>query len=117
MDKNADVEKDDEVFVEEQVVVPTFLANLPIFDEYNIDFIELPNLYALLESDSFQESNDNIHPIRHNYNMVQKESSEFTRGESLPLCFSSFNLLKGNFNIKNQAWEFGFMENHIEFVE
>ena len=56
--------------VEDQVVVPTFFADLPKFDEYNDDFLEVPNLSALSESGFFHKSNDNIHPICHNYIMV-----------------------------------------------
>ena len=53
LDENADAKKDDEVYVEEKVVVPILLADLPIFDEYNDDFIELPNFYASSKSVSF----------------------------------------------------------------
>ena len=53
MDKNVGAKKDDEVCVEEQVVDPTFLDDLPIFDEYNDYFLKLPNLSTSSESDSF----------------------------------------------------------------
>ena len=70
LDENADVEKDDEVYVKEQVFDPTFLDDIPIFDDYNDDFLELLDLSTSSESDSFHKSNDIIHSICHN--MVQK---------------------------------------------
>ena len=70
LDKNVGAQKDDEVCVEEQVVDPTFFDGLPIFDVYNDYFLELPNLFVSSEGDSFQKSNDSIHPMCHNYNMI-----------------------------------------------
>jgi len=53
--------EDTDQLVEEQVVVPNFLANdisegfdLPIYDEYDVDFVEQPTVCFSLENDSFQ---------------------------------------------------------------
>ena len=69
--------------VEEQDVVPFSLSNNstdifdpPRYDEYDDDFLEQPILYASSEGDSFQEANDNIHPICHSYKLVQEENDE-----------------------------------------
>ena len=39
LDENADVEKDDEVYVEEQVVVPILFVDLLIFDDIMMIFL------------------------------------------------------------------------------
>lgn len=91
---------------EEKAIVPTFLTDLPIFDEYvddyNDDFLELPILCASSKSNSFQKFDDSIPSICLSYNMLKEENVESTRGNSLPLSFSSFKLLKENFKFINE---------------
>lgn len=95
--------------VEEEDVVPfSFIDNStdhfdsPRYDEYNDGFLEKPILYASSKGYSFQEASDNIQPTCHSYNMVREENNEIAKGNSLPLCFSSFKFLKESFKIINK---------------
>jgi hypothetical protein len=47
--------------------------------------------------------------------MVQEENNEIAKGNSLPLCFSSFKFMEESFKIINKAQEFELMENHRVF--
>ena len=49
--------------------------------------------------------------------MAQDENNEIVKGNSLPLCFSSFKFMEESFEIINKAREFKLMENHIEVLE
>jgi hypothetical protein len=89
--------------VEEQVDVPSFfllydivdVVDLPIYDEYEddyeVDFLEHPTACSSPKNVPFQQCSE-IHQLT--YHSCKKESSKPAEGNSLPLCFSSFKLLK-----------------------
>jgi hypothetical protein len=73
------------------------VVDLPIYDEYDddydVDFLEQPTACSLSENVPFQQCSEIHQPTYHSY---KEESTETTEGNSLPLCFSSFKLLKEN---------------------
>jgi hypothetical protein len=91
-------------FVEEQVVVPSFfllgniadVIDLPIYDQYDDDYdndiqdhpVEFPLLVNVLLH-QYNERNQLT------YQSHGEEGTEIVEGNSLPLSFSSFELLKG----------------------
>jgi hypothetical protein len=101
-------------FVEEQVDVPSFfllddiadVVDFPIYDEYDddcdVDFLEQLVVCSLSENVPFQQCNESNQPTYHSY---KEESIESAEGNSLPLCFSSFKLLKENSKIIIEANE------------
>jgi hypothetical protein len=86
-------------FVEEQIDVPSwflsddiaYVSDLPIYDEYDVDSLEQPTTCSLSKNIPFQQCNESNW---HTYHSYKEESTESTEGNSLPLCFSSFKLLK-----------------------
>jgi hypothetical protein len=58
-----------------------------------------------------------ISPTYHSYKEEYEESTKSTEGNSLPLCFSSFKLLKENFKIITEAKECVLMPNHTDSLE
>jgi hypothetical protein len=113
-------------FVEEQVDVPSFfllddiadVVDLPIYDEYDddydVDLPEQPTAFPLSENVLFQQYNESNQPTYHSY---KEESTESAEGNSLPLCFSSFKLLKENSKIIIEAKECVLMPNHTDSLE
>jgi hypothetical protein len=101
-------------FVEEQVDAPSFflldniadVVDFPIYDEYDdycdVDFLEQPSVCSLSENVLFQQCHESNQPTYHSY---KEESIESAKGNSLPLCFSSFKLLKENSKIIIEADE------------
>jgi hypothetical protein len=112
--------------VEEQVDVPSFfllddiaeVVDFPIYDEYDddydVDFLEQLVVCSLSENVPFQQCKENNQPTYHSY---KEESIESTEGNSLPLCFSSFKLLKENSKIIIEAKECVLMPNHTNSLE
>jgi hypothetical protein len=100
--------------VKEQVDVPSFfflddiadVVELSLYDkyddDYDVEFLEQSSECSLLENVHFQQCNESNQPTYHSYKEENEEgfeSSEIT----LPLCFSSFELLKKNvYNVPNQ---------------
>jgi len=100
---------------EEQVDIPcVFLLDdiagvhdLPKYDEYDgdyfvdfgVDFLEQPSTCSSLGSVQFQQSDESTKLIYDSYNIEYDENCEFTEGNSLPLCFSSFEFLKKKIEI------------------
>jgi hypothetical protein len=113
-------------FVEEQVDVPSlfllddiaYVVDLPIYDEYDddydVDFLEQPTACSLSENVPFQQCNESNQPTYHSY---KEESIESAEGNSLPLCFSSFKLLKENSKIIIEAKECVLMPNHTDSLK
>ena len=109
--------------IEEKVDAPSFslldniadVVDLPIYDEYDddygVEFLEQPAACFLSENVPFQQYNESNQPAYHNY---KEESIESAEGNSLPLCFSSFKLLKENSKIITEAKECVSMPNHID---
>lgn len=95
--------------------------DLPIYDEYddyNDDYFqEQPEMSFQLESVPFQWSNKSPQLIYGSYNIEHKESCELAEGNSFSLCFSSIKLLKGNFEIINEAKEVALVLSHICLLE
>jgi hypothetical protein len=89
----------------------------PIYDDYEDVFPEQPVVGLISENDYFHRINDNSQPSYHNFTAANEVNNDHVEGNSLPLCFSSFELLKGGFNITDQAQRTGFMQNHIGFLE
>jgi hypothetical protein len=101
--------------VEEQVVVPIFMfddiadvVDFPKYDEYDddyivdfeVDFSEQAAAFSPLGNDDFQQSQESSQPAYFSYDNDEEneESTESGEGNTLPLCFSSFQLLKENFH-------------------
>jgi hypothetical protein len=112
--------------VEEQVDVPSFfllddiadVVDFPIYDEYDddydVDFLEQPTACSLSENVPFQQCSERNQPTYHSY---KEESTETAEGNSLPLCFSSFKLLKENAKIIIEAKECVLMPNHTDSLK
>jgi len=68
---------------------------LPIYDEYD-DYSEFDfqEQLASLENDLFQQSDRSCQPIYHSCDIEHEESCELVEGNSSPLFFSSFKLLR-----------------------
>jgi hypothetical protein len=115
--------------VEDQVDVPSFflldgianVVDLPIYDEYDDDYdVELLEQLAtcsLSENVPFHQCNESNQPTYHSYKEEYEESVKSTEGNSLPLFFSSFKLLKENFKIITEAKECVLMPNHTNSLE
>jgi hypothetical protein len=100
--------------VEEQVDAPSFfllddiasVVDLPIYDEYDddyeVDFLEQPTACSPPENVPFQQYSE-IHQL--SYHSYKEEGNEPAARNSLPLCFSSFKLLKENSKIIIEAKE------------
>jgi len=110
-------------FVEEQVDVPSlfllddmaYVNDLPIYDEYDdVDSLEQSTACFLSENVPFQQYNESNQPAYHNY---KEESIESAEENSLPLCFSSFKLLKENPKIIIEKNESVLMQNHAKSME
>ena len=113
-------------FVEEQVDVPSFfllddivdVVDFPIYDEYDddcdVDFLEQPTTCSLSKNVPFQQCNESNQPTYHSY---KEESTELAEGNSLPLCFSSFEFLKENYKIIIEAKECVLIPNHTDSLE
>jgi hypothetical protein len=113
-------------FVEEHVVVPSlflldkiaYVGDFPIYDEYHgyyvVDSLEQPTTCSLSENVPFQQYNERNQPTYQNY---KEESTESAEGNSLPLCFSSFKLLKENPEIIIEEKECVLMPNHTDSLE
>jgi len=97
------------------------VVDLPIYDEYDddydVDFLEQPTTCSLSENVHFQQCNENNQPTYHSYKEEYEESTESTKGNSLPLCFASFKLLKENLKIITETEECVLMQNHIDSWE
>jgi hypothetical protein len=112
--------------VEEQVDVPNFflvdvivdVTDFPIYDEYDddygVDLLEQPTACSLSENVHFQQCNESNQPTYHNYKEEYEESTESAEGNSLPLCFASFKLLKENLRIIPEAEQCVLMKNHTD---
>jgi hypothetical protein len=111
--------------VEEQVdVLSLFLLDdmeyvndLPIYDEYDyydVDPLEQSTTCSLLENVPFQQYNEINQAAYHNY---KEESIESAEGNSLPLCFSSFKLLKENPKIIIEEKEYVLMQSQDRSME
>jgi hypothetical protein len=78
----------------------------PRYDDYNddhdIDFLEHPTTCYPLGSFQFQQSHGITQPAYFIYENENKKNNEFVDENSLPLCFSSFELLKENFKITTE---------------
>jgi hypothetical protein len=115
--------------VEERVDVPNFLfldditdvVDFPIYDEYDdgydFNFLEKPATHSLSENVPFQQCNESNQPTYHSYKKEYEESTKSTEGNSLPLFFASFKLLKENLKIIIDAEECVFMQNHTDSWE
>jgi hypothetical protein len=109
--------------VEEQFDVPSFfllddiadVVDLHIYDKYDddcdVDFLEKLAICSLSRNVPFQQCNESNQPTYHSY---KEESMESAEGNSLPLCFSAFKLLKENSKIIIEANECVLMPNHID---
>jgi hypothetical protein len=109
--------------VEEQVDVPSFfllddiadVVDLSLYDEYDddddVDFLEQPTACYLLKNVYFQRCNESNQPTYHSYKEEYEESTESAEGNSLPLCFASFKLLKENLKIITKEEECVLMQN------
>jgi hypothetical protein len=62
----------------------------------------------------FQQCNESNQPTYHSY---KEESNESIEGNYLPLCFSSFKLLKENPKIIIEENECVLMPNHIDSLK
>jgi hypothetical protein len=111
--------------LEEQVDVPRFsldeiedVDDMPLYDEYyddyDVDFLEQPAACSLSKNVHFQQCNESNQPTYQGY---KEESIESTEGNSLPLCFYSFKLLKENSNIITKEKECVMMPNHTNSLE
>jgi len=93
----------------------TDVVELPIYNEYDDDYDndlpEQPTTFPLSENVPFQQYNESNQLTYHSY---REEGTETPRGNSLPLCFSSFKLLKENANIIIETKEDMPMLNHTD---
>jgi hypothetical protein len=115
--------------VKEKVDVPIFfllndiedVVDFLIYDEYDdgydVEFLEQLVARSLSKNVHFQQCNESNQPTYHNYKEEYEESIDSTEGNSLPLCFSSFKLLKENLKIIIEAEECVLMQNHIDSWE
>jgi hypothetical protein len=109
--------------VEEPVDVPSFflldniadVVGFPIYDEYDDDYDndlpEQPTTFPLSENVLFQQYNERNQLTYHSY---REDGTETTEGNSFPLCFSSFKLLKENAKIIIETKENMLMPNHTD---
>jgi hypothetical protein len=95
-----------------------YVADLPIYDEYDDDYdvnsLEQPTACSLSENVPFQQCNERNQPTYHSY---KEESMESAEGNSLPLCFSAFKLLKENYKTIIEARECALMPNHTDSLK
>jgi hypothetical protein len=94
-----------------------YVNDLPIYDEYddyNVDPLEQSTTCSLSENVPFQQYNESNQAAYHNY---KEESIEYTKGNSLPLCFSSFKLLKENPKIIIEEKEYVLMQSHARSMD
>jgi hypothetical protein len=93
----------------------TDVVELPIYNEYDDDYDndlpEQPTTFPLSENVPFQQYNESNQLTYHSY---REEGTETPGGNSLPLCFSSFKLLKENANIIIETKENMPMLNHTD---
>jgi hypothetical protein len=72
-----------------------YVFYFPIYDEYDddydVDFLEQLTACSLSKNVPFQQCNESNQPTYHSY---KEESTKTAEGNSLPLLFSSFKLLK-----------------------
>ena len=108
-------ESKDQCF-EKQAVVPNFIVDnfqevfcFPRYDDYDVDFLEQPIECFLSRNVHLQQTNERNQPTCHSYNIANEQSSEYAEGNSLPLCFSSYKLLKENFKVINEGNGFEWM--------
>jgi hypothetical protein len=117
--------------------------DFPRYDEYNDDYeVEFPekaiacslsenDLVALYmenfissdlqldvclssENVPFQQSDESTKLIYDSYDIEYDENCESIEGNSLPLCFVSFKLLRENFETINEVEEYGLMQSHLD---
>jgi hypothetical protein len=110
-------------FVEEQVEVPSFflldniadVTDLPTYDQYDDDYDndlpEQPIAFTLSGNVLLHQSNERNQRTYHSH---REEGTETTEENSLPLCFSSFELLKENAKVIVETNESMPMPNHTD---
>jgi hypothetical protein len=80
------------------------VVDLPKYDEYNdnyeVDFLEHPTECSSAGNVQFQQFKESIQPAHFSYDNYKEheESTESGEGNTLSLCFSSFQILKENFH-------------------
>jgi hypothetical protein len=110
--------------VEEKIDTPSFfllddiadVAYFPVCDEYDDDYEVdfFPTACSPLENVPFQQYSE-IYQLT--YHSCKKESFESAEGNSLPLCFSSFKLLKENSKVIIEGKECVLMPSHTDSLE
>jgi hypothetical protein len=111
--------------VEEKVDVPSFFMlddiagvhDFPKYDEYDDDYVVDFGVDLLEQPSAFSPSGNNYFQQSPSYAIEYEENSESVEGNSLPLCFSSFEFLKKNLKSSLNKKGCELMQGHIVSLE
>ena len=87
---------------------------MPIYDEYEDEFLDLIPTKPTMESRSI--SKEKLIVIQ-SQKTKKIEDNEYDEGENLPLCYSSFELIRQRLKASKQKQKFEDMENLMNFLE
>ena len=87
---------------------------MPIYDEYEDEYLDVIPKKPAIKSRSISEEKLTLIQSQ---KAEKVEDNECAGGDSLPLCYSSFELIRQRLKASKQRHKFEDMENFINFLE